>query len=81
MRSKSPEEFILGAPIDSKSNVFTLGSIAFGLLGGETDHSYIKWDAGQAYHDITLRAVNPDRELRYETVAQFKQVWDSVQKQ
>lgn len=80
-RSKAPEEFILGAPIDSKTNVFTLGAIAFGLLGGETDHSYSKWDAGQELYNIALRAVNPDRELRYESVAELKRVWDSVIKQ
>lgn len=81
VRSKAPEEFMLGAPIDTKTNVFTLGAIAFGLLGGETAHAYEKWDAGQVYYDIALRAVNPDRELRYASVAQFKQVWDSVEKQ
>lgn len=79
-RSKAPEEFVFGAPIDSKTNVFTIGAIAFGLLGAETDHAYSKWDAGQAYYDIALRAVNPVRELRYESVAEFKQIWDSVVK-
>lgn len=80
VRSKAPEEFILGAPIDSKTNVFTLGAIAFGLLGGEMDHSYSKWDSRKEYYDIALRAVNPDRELRYVNVAEFKEEWDSIVK-
>ena len=41
-RSKSPEEYELGAPIDSITNVFNMGAIAFGLLGGERDHSLLK---------------------------------------
>lgn len=32
-RFMSPEEFELGAAIDERSNVFTMGAIAFGLLG------------------------------------------------
>lgn len=75
-RSKSPEEFTLGAPIDAKTNVFTMGAIAFGLLGGEMDHSFSKWDAGKRLYEVALRAVNEDRELRYENVSTFKSAWD-----
>ena len=39
-RVKSPEEYELGSPIDSITNVFNLGAIAFGLLGGEMDRSF-----------------------------------------
>lgn len=48
-RSKSPEEYTLGAPIDARTNVFTMGAIAFGLLGGEMDRSYEKWEAGDRF--------------------------------
>jgi serine/threonine protein kinase, bacterial len=34
-RFMSPEEFGLGAKIDERTNVFNMGAIAFGLLGGE----------------------------------------------
>jgi serine/threonine-protein kinase len=53
-RSKAPEEFELGAPIDAKTNVFTMGAIAFGLLGGEMDHSYSKWEAGKRLYEVAL---------------------------
>ncbi|WP_409346491.1 serine/threonine protein kinase [Paenibacillus sp. MBLB4367] len=75
-RLKAPEEFKLGAPIDGITNVFTLGAIAFGLLGGETDRSFARWDAGNAQYEVALRAVSPERESRYRTVAAFKKAWD-----
>ncbi|MGE8205423.1 serine/threonine protein kinase [Heyndrickxia sp. NPDC080065] len=75
-RSKSPEEFTLGAPIDAKTNVFTMGAIAFGVLGGEMDHSFSKWDAGKPLYEIALRAVSENREMRFESIKAFKAAWD-----
>ncbi|PYI54366.1 serine/threonine protein kinase [Paenibacillus flagellatus] len=77
-RFKSPEEFELGAPIDERSNVFLMGAVAFGLLGGELDRSLSRWEAGPRLHEVALRAVSPDRALRYAHVAEFKAAWDSV---
>ncbi|OPA75219.1 serine/threonine protein kinase [Paenibacillus selenitireducens] len=77
-RSKAPEEFILGAPIDSKTNVYTMGAIAFGLLGGEMDHSITKWDADKSLYEVAFHAVCEDREQRYHTVKAFKEAWDSA---
>lgn len=75
-RFKSPEEFILGAPIDEVTNVYNMGAVAFVLLGGAADRSLSKWEAGQALYDIALQAVNADRKLRYRSVAEFKLAWD-----
>ncbi|MFF2016653.1 serine/threonine protein kinase [Paenibacillus sp. NPDC058177] len=77
-RSKAPEEFILGAPINAQTNVFTMGAIAFGLLGGEMDHSFAKWEAGRPLYEVVLRAVSEDRELRYDNVSTFKCFWDEA---
>ncbi|GIQ65093.1 serine/threonine protein kinase [Paenibacillus cisolokensis] len=77
-RFKSPEEFTYGAPIDARTNVFTMGAIAFGMLGGELDRSFSKWEAGQALYDVAMRAVRPDRPLRYASVAEFKAAWDAA---
>jgi len=77
-RFKSPEEYVLGAPIDEKTNVFHMGAAAFVLLGGELDRSYSKWEAGKALYEVALRAVNPDRRLRYSNVAEFKAAWDAA---
>jgi serine/threonine protein kinase len=38
-RFMSPEEFELGAQIDSRTNVFNMGATAFVLLGGEKDRN------------------------------------------
>ncbi|MFF2089878.1 serine/threonine protein kinase [Paenibacillus sp. NPDC058174] len=77
-RSKAPEEFELDASIDAKTNVFTMGAIAFGLLGGEMDHSFSKWEAGDLLYEAALRAVSEDRESRFENVSTFKSIWDEA---
>ncbi|MFX3632549.1 MAG: serine/threonine protein kinase [Candidatus Pristimantibacillus sp.] len=77
-RLKSPEEYLLGAPIDARTNVFTMGAIAFVLLGGELDRSYSLWDAGNSLYEVALRAVSEDREMRYADVAEFRQAWETA---
>lgn len=77
-RFMSPEEFELNAPIDSITNVFNMGAIAFSLLGGERDRSLEKWDAGEKLHKIALKAVTPDRTNRYPNVAEFVASWTEV---
>ncbi|MCR8842280.1 serine/threonine protein kinase [Paenibacillus sp. SC116] len=79
-RFMSPEEFILGAPIDERTNVFTMGAMAFALLGGELDRSFSKWDAGRELHEVALLAVSEDRALRYANVAVLKEAWDTALK-
>ncbi|WP_434752166.1 serine/threonine protein kinase [Paenibacillus amylolyticus] len=74
-RFMSPEEFELGAPIDSVTNVFNMGAMAFALLGGELDRSWERWEAGEALYDVVLCAVNADRTLRYTSVAEFGRAW------
>ncbi|BBH24403.1 serine/threonine protein kinase [Paenibacillus baekrokdamisoli] len=77
-RFMSPEEFVMDAQIDERTNVFTMGAVAFALIGGELDRSFTKWEAGKGLYEVALRAVNPDRELRYTNVAEFKAAWDEV---
>ncbi|KEQ24526.1 serine/threonine-protein kinase [Paenibacillus tyrfis] len=77
-RFMSPEEFELGADIDARTNVFNMGAIAFGLLGGERDRSYSKWEAGEKLYETALRAVRPDRNERYASVAEFYAAWNAV---
>ncbi|GGA60731.1 serine/threonine protein kinase [Ornithinibacillus halotolerans] len=77
-RFMSPEEFELGAEIDSRTNVFNMGAIAFALLGGETDRSITKWDAGKELYEIATKAVSQDRSVRYATVEEFYNVWSGV---
>lgn len=74
----SPEEYILDAHIDERTNVFNMGAMAFALVGGELDRSLTKWEAGNEYYEVALRAVNTNRQFRYPTVSEFKAAWDSV---
>ncbi|GIN37227.1 protein kinase domain-containing protein [Heyndrickxia oleronia] len=78
VRSKAPEEFILGEPIDSKTNVFTMGAIAFGLVGGEMDHSISKWQAGEKLYEVAIRATEKNRDDRYCTLKEFYEAWQKA---
>lgn len=75
-RFMSPEEFILGAEIDERTNVFNMGAMAFALIGGELDRSFAKWEAGRELYRVAIRAVNENRQLRYPNAADFKAAWD-----
>lgn len=74
-RFMSPEEFRLGAEIDQRTNVFNLGAMAFCLVGGDRDRSQSKWEAGEALYQIAWRAINPDRDQRFPSVAEFGLAW------
>ena len=54
-------EFEVGAEIDERTNVFNMGAIAFGLLGGELDRSILKWDAGSELYEIAMKAVQKNK--------------------
>lgn len=77
-RFKSPEEYILGAPIDEITNVFNMGAVAFVLLGGASDRSFARWEASQPLYEVALRAVSPERAQRYRNVGEFKLAWDAA---
>ena len=74
-RFMSPEEFVLGSKIDSQTNVFTMGAIAFGLLGGELDRSFEKWEASTELYNVACKAVEKDRLIRYPTLKEFYKAW------
>ncbi|KGR78284.1 protein kinase domain-containing protein [Ureibacillus manganicus] len=74
-RFMSPEEFELGANIDERTNVFNIGAIAFGLLGGELDRSITKWEAGDGLHKVAMKVVSKDRNERYPTVEDLYFAW------
>ncbi|MGL4736075.1 MAG: hypothetical protein ACRCW2_01355 [Cellulosilyticaceae bacterium] len=74
-RFKAPEESEAGAVIDERTNVYTMGAIAFGLLGGETDHSFEKWEAGRALYEVAKRATAQDRDKRYGSISELYEEW------
>ncbi|WP_238378856.1 protein kinase domain-containing protein [Halalkalibacillus sediminis] len=74
-RFMSPEEFEKGALIDTKTNVYNMGAIAFSLLGGELDRTIDKWEANIELYDVVKKATNPNREKRYPTIEAFYHDW------
>lgn len=74
-RFMSPEEFELGAEIDSRTNVYTMGATAFVLLGGELERSLEKWDASEALYNVARTATSKDRQDRFSSVKEFYEAW------
>ena len=79
-RFMSPEEFLFGAVIDERTNVFNMGAIAFGLIGGELDRSFLKWEAGKELYMVAKKAVEKDRTNRYSSVEEFFFAWNGALK-
>lgn len=79
-RFMSPEEFILGAPIDERSNVFCMGATAFCLMGGALDRSMAKWQASERLHAVASKATSARREDRYPTVRAFMEAWQEARR-
>ncbi|MDH4421613.1 MULTISPECIES: protein kinase domain-containing protein [Bacillus] len=77
-RFMSPEEFELNAMIDERTNVFNMGAMAFALLGGEKDRTFIKWNASKELYEVAYRAVNENRAERYASVKEFYEAWLNV---
>lgn len=48
------EEFIWGVFIDVRMNVFIMGVIVFGLLGGEMDYLFVKWEVNRLFYEVVL---------------------------
>ena len=80
-RFMSPEEFTLGAVIDERSNVYTMGQMAFQLFGGGTDHAPELWRASQAIYRAAMAAVSERREDRYGSVADYHAAWNAALKE
>lgn len=88
-RYKAPEEYILDAKIDSRTNVFTMGALLFHLLGDYSSTEITMMNQNRQFHacnvndwatsinlyNIVLKAIRDNREERYQTVAEFYAVW------
>ena len=73
-RFMAPEEFKLGATIDQRTTVFTLGRTAAVLL---SDNSLDRkpFRGSDTQYEIMLKACQQDPDARFQTVAQFRDSW------
>jgi serine/threonine-protein kinase len=78
-RFMAPEEFQLGAPIDERTTVFTLGRTAAVLLAdGTLDRGPFR--SSDALHAIVARACRDARDGRYASVAAFVEAWRAARR-
>jgi serine/threonine-protein kinase len=73
-RFMAPEEFERGAPIDERTNVFTMGRAAAVLLSDGTLER-LPFRGSDALYDIIRRACSPDRSQRFGSMAEFCAAW------
>ena len=76
-RFMSPEEFELGATIDEITNVFTMGAIAFELLGNNYNRNIESWTASEKLFDVAKKATSKDKYERYQCISDFYSDWKS----
>ena len=73
-RFMAPEEFRLGATIDQRTTVFTMGRTAAILL---SDNSLYRkpFRGSDAQYEAILRACNEIPDARFQTVSEFRDAW------
>jgi serine/threonine protein kinase len=74
-RFMSPEEYALGATIDEVSTVVTLGALAHTFLGDDAGKAREAWSGGDERFRIAARALEPDRDRRWPSIAALAQAW------
>ena len=73
-RFMAPEEFQRGAIIDQVTNVFTLGRAATVLLGDGTA-SLDAWRGTDLMKEVVMRATDPERARRHQSVPEYVEQW------
>jgi serine/threonine protein kinase, bacterial len=76
-RFMAPEEFVLGAPLDERTTVFTLGRLVchFGTRLTEDPAGFC---GSSALWEVVERATRPERNDRYPGVADFAAAWSAA---
>ena len=76
-RFMAPEEFELGAWIDESTNVFTMGRAALVFLSDGTLNSRA-FRGTSALFEVVAKACQPERPLRFPSMAAFHEAWRSA---
>lgn len=91
-RLKSPEEYTFGATIDQVTNVFTLGALLFHFFGTYSgkemkemykENKFIpclleNWELDTQLYKVAFKAVEADREKRYNSISEFREIWSKT---
>jgi serine/threonine protein kinase, bacterial len=73
-RFMAPEEFERGAPIDERTNVFTMGRTAAVLLSDGTLER-LPFHGSDALYEVICCACRPERSQRFGSMAEFYTAW------
>ncbi len=76
-RFMAPEEFELGAEIDQRTSLFTMGRTAAVLLS-DASLNREPFRGSNALHEVVLRACQQDPKQRYESMQRFNAEWQSA---
>ncbi len=70
----SPEEFELGAQIDERSNVYTMGATALQLFM-DVSRGTKRWPLSDASYRVIQKATSPKRSLRQSSIDELIREW------
>jgi serine/threonine-protein kinase len=76
-RFMAPEEFELGAPIDFRTTVFTLGRL-IRHFGTGLREDLVHFCGTPAQADVVARATEPERGSRFSSVAELSAAWNAA---
>ena len=74
-RFRAPEEFEIGAPLDSLTMQYNMAALAFDVLGRDGLHYPDCWTASPILYEAAKRAMHPDRGQRYPGIGAFVSAW------
>jgi len=50
--------------------------LLFGLIGGESDQSFEKWEGLKELYELVCKATLPERKLRFQSIKDFYKEWE-----
>lgn len=71
----SPEEYVLGAPLDESTVAYHMGALAFELFGDNADRLISSWRGPRNLYPVAERACRERKEERYPSVRAFLDAW------
>lgn len=71
----SPEEYELGAALDSRTMQYAMGALAFCFLSRDGSFDFSQWTAGRRLYEVASRAVSLDRAARFASIGSFLYAW------